>query len=55
MDLPDVTPEALEACIDKAVARMDDKDFLLSGVERLRQVERRNSETAARLLKGERP
>ncbi len=55
LDLDAVTPEALETCIDKAAARMDDKDFLLSGVERLRQVERRNSETAARLLKGERP
>lgn len=55
MDLKDVTKDRLCAAIDKAVARMDDKAFLLSGVERLRAVEGRNSETAARLLRSETP
>ena len=32
---------------------MGDKDFLLGGVERLRQVEHRNSQAAAAFLKGE--
>ena len=54
-DLKDVSVEGLCASIDKAVARTADKEFLLSGVERLREVEGRNSETAARLLKGETP
>lgn len=49
-DLKEVTAETLCAAIDKAVTRIDDKAFLLSGVERLRAVEGRNSETAARLL-----
>lgn len=52
--LADVTAEKLRGDIDKAVARSGDREFLLSGVERLRQVEGRNSETAAKLLKGER-
>ena len=55
MDLEAVTAEKLCAAIDKAAARMDDKAFLLSGVERLRSVEGRNSEMAARLLRGEMP
>lgn len=54
MDLNNVTKEGLRDAIDKAVARQDDKAFLLSGVERLRTVESRNGETAARLLKEER-
>ncbi len=53
MDLKDATEDKLCAAIDKAAARMDDREFLLSGVERLRSVEGRNSETAARLLRGE--
>ena len=36
--------------IDAACARIGDADFLSGGVERLRQVERHNSEAAARLL-----
>lgn len=55
MDLKDVTAEGLCAAIDKAAARIDDREFLLSGVERLRAVEGRNSETAARLLEGNTP
>ena len=55
MDLKEMTADKLRSAIDKAVARMGDKEFLLSGVERLRQVEGRNSETAKKLLsEGER-
>lgn len=53
MDLAQADPEKLRAAIDKAVERVDDKEFLLEGIQRLRQVEGRNSETARRLLKGE--
>ena len=42
--------EALRAHIDAACARIGDEAFLSGGVERLRQVERRNSETARMLL-----
>ncbi|HIY21528.1 MAG TPA: polysaccharide pyruvyl transferase CsaB [Candidatus Flavonifractor merdigallinarum] len=49
-DLSQLTLERLEAHIDAACKRMDDRAFLSEGVERLRQVEHRNSETAARLL-----
>ena len=53
LDLHEVTAPALEDYIDRAVARMGDREFLLGGVERLRQVEHRNSEAAAGFLKGE--
>lgn len=52
VDLHDVTAQGLQADIDKAVERIGDREFLLGGVERLRQVEHRNSETAQRLLEG---
>ena len=48
--LPPVTEEALRSHIDAACARIGDEAFLSGGVERLRQVERRNSETARMLL-----
>ena len=49
-DLSELTEEGLKAHIDAACARIGDTVFLSGGVNRLRQVERRNSETAARLL-----
>ena len=49
-DLSDLTLERLKGQIDAACARMEDRVFLTEGVDRLRQVEHRNSETAARLL-----
>ncbi|WP_291257998.1 polysaccharide pyruvyl transferase CsaB [Flavonifractor sp.] len=49
-DLSAVTKEALCAHIDAACARIGDEAFLSGGVERLRQVEERNSETARALL-----
>ena len=49
-DLGDVTLQGLCAHIDAAVARIGDTQFLSGGVDRLRQVERRNSEAAGRLL-----
>ena len=49
-DLDSVTAQALCAHIDAACARIGDTAFLEGGVERLRTVERRNLETAARLL-----
>ena len=48
--LDEVTEEALRSHIDAACARIGDEAFLSGGVERLRQVERRNSETARMLL-----
>lgn len=48
--LEDVTYEGLCAHIDAAVERIGDREFLAGGVDRLRQVERRNSEAAAKLL-----
>lgn len=53
-DLKDVTVERLCAHIDAACARIGDTAFLSGGVERLRQVEERNSETARRLLERDR-
>ena len=41
---------SLRAHIDAACARIGDEAFLSGGVERLRQVEERNSETARALL-----
>lgn len=49
-DLDALTAEGLKAHIDAACARIGDTQFLSGGVERLRQVEQRNSETAAELL-----
>ena len=49
-DLKDVTYEKLCAHIDAAVERIGDTEFLSGGVDRLRQVERRNSEAAEKLL-----
>ena len=49
-DLGAVTEEALRAHIDAACGRIGDEAFLSGGVERLRQVEERNSETARALL-----
>ena len=48
-----MTEEALRAHIDAACARIGDEAFLSGGVERLRQVERRNSETAGCCWRGE--
>ena len=53
MDLSQADEAKLRAAIDKAVERVGDREFLLGGVERLRQVEGRNSQTARRLLEGE--
>jgi len=49
-DLDHLTLDKLCAQIDTACGRIGDRAFLSGGVERLRQVERRNSETAAQLL-----
>ena len=49
-DLKDVTYEGLCAHIDAAVGRIGDTEFLSGGVDRLRQVEQRNSEAAKKLL-----
>lgn len=49
-DLETVTAQQLCAHIDAACGRIGDTAFLHGGVERLREVERRNSETAAKLL-----
>lgn len=48
--LEQVTEERLRSYLDAACGRVGDTEFLSGGVERLRQVERRNSETARRLL-----
>lgn len=53
LDLENVTAQALMDCVDKAAARMGDRERLLAEVARLRMVESGNSETARRLLKGE--
>ena len=50
--LEDVTAEALCRYIDAACGRIGDQEFLSGGVDRLRRVEERNSETARRLLEG---
>ena len=49
-DLSELTLEGLKAHIDTACERIEDRAFLTEGVDRLRQVEHRNSETAAALL-----
>lgn len=49
-DLEELTLERLTKQIDAACARIDDHAFLTVGVDRLRHVEHRNTETAARLL-----
>ena len=49
-DLDALTLEKLQAQMDAACARMEDRAFLNEGVDRLRRVEHRNSETAALLL-----
>ena len=49
-DLSQVTAESLKGYIDAACKRIGDTEFLSGGVERLRQVEQRNSETARKLL-----
>ena len=49
-DLDKVTVDVLRGYIDAVHARIGDTAFLSGGVERLRQVERRNQETARRLL-----
>lgn len=49
-DLNQVTVDQLCAHIDAACSRIGDTEFLSGGVERLRQVEEHNSETARRLL-----
>lgn len=49
-DLRDVTFEGLCAQIDAAVQRIGDTEFLSGGVDRLREVERRNSQAAEKLL-----
>ena len=54
-DLHELTLEGLKANLDAAVGRIGDEKFLSGGVERLRQVERHNSETAAKLLGKEMP
>lgn len=48
--LNDLSLDTLTAQLDAAYARVGDGEFLSGGVERLRQVERRNSEAARRLL-----
>ena len=50
-DLDKVTVESLCGYIDAVCARIGDTAFLSGGVDRLRQVEERNQETARRLLK----
>lgn len=50
-DLNRLTRERLCAQIDAACARIGDDAFLSEGVQRLRRVEGRNLETAAKLLK----
>lgn len=49
-DLNALTAERLNAHIDAAHARIGDNAFLAEGVERLREIEGHNSETAAKLL-----
>ncbi len=51
-DLKELTPEALKAHIDIAAGRIGDNDFLAKGVERLREVEQRNTQVARDLLEG---
>lgn len=48
--LGDLTPENLNAHIDAASERIGDDGFLSAGVSRLRSIERRNTQAAAKLL-----
>ena len=50
--LDELTSEALKAHIDEAAGRMEDNTFLTQSVNRLREVERRNTEVARSLLEG---
>ena len=49
-DLNQLTLEGLKAHLDAAVARIGDEAFLSGGVQRLREVERLNQDTARTLL-----
>ena len=49
-DLDQLTLEGLKAHLDAAVARIGDEAFLSGGVQRLREVERLNQDTARTLL-----
>ena len=49
-DLDHLTLEGLKTHLDSAVGRIGDEAFLSGGVERLRNVEQRNRDTAGRLL-----
>ncbi len=49
-DLDHLTLEGLKTHLDAAVGRIGDEAFLSGGVERLRNVEQRNRDTAGRLL-----
>ncbi len=49
-DLNELTLDSLKAQVDAAVARIGDEEFLTVGVKRLREVERRNRDTAGALL-----
>ncbi len=53
-DLSQLTADRLFSHIDTACTRRGDKAFLAQGVERLRQIERQNSETAEKLLNPDR-
>jgi len=48
--LSELTFERLKAQVDAAVGRIGDAEFLTGGVKRLREVERRNRDTAGALL-----
>ena len=51
--LPEATEEVLSAHLDVACARIGDSRFLNEALERLRQVESVNSQTARKLLGGD--
>ncbi len=51
-ELSDLTPERLKAHIDAAAARIGDSAFLKQSVDRLRQLEERNTQVARALLEG---
>ena len=51
--LPEATEEVLSAHLDVACARIGDSQFLNEALERLRQVESVNSQTARKLLGGD--
>lgn len=51
-DLDQLTVQALTAHIDAAAQRIGDNDFLTKGVDRLREVEHRNTQVARALLEG---